>query len=82
MGLVGTLVVRKYKRDKSSTSLVEKSIEHAIFFKDFIYLFKRDKERGRDIGRGRSRLPVGSLMDDLIPGPRDHTLSCRQMLSH
>ena len=28
----------------------------------FIYLFMRDTERGRDIGRGRSGLPVGSLM--------------------
>ena len=27
-----------------------------FFFKDFIYLFMRDRERGKDIGRGRSRL--------------------------
>ena len=27
----------------------------------------RDTERGRDIGRGRSRLPAGGLMQDLIP---------------
>ena len=31
----------------------------------------RDRERGRDIGRGRGRLPVGSPMWDSIPGPRD-----------
>ena len=32
-----------------------------ILFKDFIYLFMRDTERGRDIGRGRrSRLPAGA----------------------
>ena len=32
----------------------------------------RDTKRGRDIGRGRrSRLPAGSLMQDLIPGPQD-----------
>ena len=27
-----------------------------LFLKDFIYLFTRDIERSRDIGRGRSRL--------------------------
>ena len=32
----------------------------------------RDTQRGRDIGRGRSRLPVGSLMCNLIPGPGTH----------
>jgi len=51
------------------------------FFKRF-YLFshKRHTERGGDIGRGISRLPVGSPMQDSIPGPRDHGLSQRQML--
>ena len=29
----------------------------------------RDTERGRDIGRGRSRLPAGSPMQDSVPGP-------------
>ena len=53
-----------------------------LFFKDFIYLFMRDTEKGRDIGRGRSRLPAGSPMWDLDPGPWDHTLSQRQTLSH
>ena len=42
----------------------------SIFKKDFIYLFIRDRERGRDIGRRSSRLPMGSLMWDLIPGSR------------
>ena len=32
-------------------------------------------ERSRDIGRERSRLPAGNLMQDLIPGPWDHDLS-------
>ena len=40
------------------------------FFKDFVYLFMRHRERGRDTGRGGSRLPMGSLMQDLIPGPQ------------
>ena len=37
-----------------------------------IYLFMRDTERGRDIGRGRSRPPARSPMWDLVPGPWDH----------
>ena len=41
-----------------------------------------DIERGRDMGRGKSRLPAGSPMRDSIPGPRDHDLSQRQMLNH
>ena len=43
-----------------------------LFFKDFIYLFMRDieRERGRDTGRGRSRLHAGSPMWDLIPDLR------------
>ena len=35
----------------------------------------RDTEIGRDTGRGRSRLPVGSPMQDSIAGPQDHDLS-------
>ena len=42
----------------------------------------RDTERGRDVGRGRSRLPAGSLMWDSIPGPWDYAQSQRQMLNH
>ena len=37
-------------------------------------------DRGRDTGRGRSRLHAGSLMQDSIPGPQDHTLGLRQTL--
>jgi len=47
------------------------------FLKRF-YLFMRDTEREADTGRGRSRLPVGSPMQDLIPGLWDHALSRRQ----
>ena len=32
-----------------------------------------ERERGRDIGRGRSRLLAGIPMWDSIPGPQDHT---------
>ena len=54
----------------------------------FTYLFKtlfmRDtqRERGRDIGRGRSRVPVRSLIWDWIPGSQDHVMSLRKTLSH
>ena len=33
-----------------------------FFFKDFIHLFMRERERGRNTGRGRSRLPTGCLL--------------------
>ena len=51
-------------------------IQSYFFLKRF-YLFthERHRERGRDIGRGRSRFSARSLMRDLIPRPRDHTLS-------
>ena len=42
----------------------------------------RNRERGRDIGRGISRISMGSLMWDLNPGPQDDDLSQRQRLNH
>ena len=39
----------------------------------------REIERGRDTGGGRSRLPVGGLMWDSIPGLQDHTLGQKQV---
>ena len=53
-----------------------------FFKKKTIYSFMRDIERGRDIGRGRSRFLRGSLMQDSVPGCWDHALSQRQMLNH
>ena len=52
-----------------------------FFLKIFIYLFMRDteRERGRDTGRGRSRLHAGSLMWDSNPGLQDHALGQRQV---
>ena len=41
-----------------------------------------DTERGRDTGRGRSRLPVGSPVWDSIPAPPDHALGLRQVLNY
>ena len=41
-----------------------------------------ERERGRDAGRGRSRLPAGSSTWDLIPGSQGHALGWRQSLNH
>ena len=40
-----------------------------MIIKDFIYLFMRHRERGRDTDKGRGRIPAGSLMWDSIRGP-------------
>ena len=40
-----------------------------------------ERERGRDTGRGRSRLHAGSPMWDSILGLQDHNLSQRQMVN-
>ena len=55
-----------------------------FFLKKNIYvcIHERHTERGRDTGRGRSRLLVGSTTWDSIPGPWDHDLSRRQTLNH
>ena len=47
------------------------SFNYFFFKKYFIYLFMRDRERerGRDIGRGRNGLPPRSPMHDSIPRP-------------
>ena len=53
-----------------------------LFYKIlFIYSWETQK-KGRDIGRGRSRLLAGNPMWDSIPELQDHTLSWRQMLNH
>ena len=55
---------------------------HTFFLKDFIYLFMRDTEKGRDIGRGRIRLHAGSPVWESVMGLQDQTLRQRQMLNH
>ena len=40
----------------------------------FVYSFMRDTQRGRDLGRERSRLSAGRPMWDSIPGPQDHLI--------
>ena len=46
-----------------------------FFFLNFIlFMIVTERERGRDTGRGRNRLPAGSLTWDSIPGLQDHAL--------
>lgn len=53
-----------------------------FFLRSHLFIHERHTERGRDTGRRRSRLHVRILMQDSIPGPRDHALSQRQKLNH
>ena len=54
----------------------------SVLFKKYIYSWETQKKRGRDTGKGRSRLHAGIQMWDLIPGLQDHpeqkatTLNC------
>ena len=47
-------------------------LQWTFFKKDFMYLLETEREV--DTGRGRSRLHVGNLTWDWIPGLQDHTL--------
>ena len=59
-----------FKASPRHTSFLSLSL-----FKNLIYLLMRDteRERGRDPGRGRSRLHAGSPTWDSIPGLQNHT---------
>ena len=52
-----------------------------FFLRFYLLIHESRRERGRDTGKGRSRLSAGSPMQDSIPGPRDDALS-RQTLNH
>ena len=45
-----------------------------IFFFKILFIHERNRERGRDPGRGRSGLHAGGPMRDSIPGLQDHAL--------
>ena len=49
--------------------------ENGLFFFKILFIHETHKEIGRDTGRGRSRIRVGSLMQDFILGLQDHDLS-------
>ena len=57
--------------------------DHLLFiFKDFIHLFMRDTQRGRDTGREREKQAPRREPDvGLIPGLQDHALGQRQALN-
>ena len=55
---------------------------HLFFFFNTLIILSWETQTEADLGRGRTRLPAGSPMQDLIQGPRDHDLSQRQMLNH
>ena len=69
---------------RSHSEMAIMDLFYFIYFFKKIYLFihERHTERGRNTGRGRSRLHAGSPMWDSIPGFQDHTLSGKQMLNH
>ena len=52
------------------------------FFKKILFIHKRQTERARDPGRGRSSLPAESLLQNSISGPWNHALSRKQKLNH
>lgn len=65
-------------QERGKVILINQRLDKILFL-DFIYLFMRDSERerekGRDTGRGRSsRLHAGNLTWDTIPGLQDHAL--------
>ena len=85
-GWVGTSDITSYFHRKPASNKIKHLVfanadimVSGIFFSSVhLFIHEKHRERGRDIGRGKSRLPAGSLMWD----PRDHNLSQRQMLTH
>ena len=55
-----------------------------LFFFKFLFIYDShtERERGRDTGRGRSRLHAGSPTWDSIPGLQDRALGQRQAPNH
>ena len=52
-----------------------------FFLRFYLFMIDIERERGRDTGRGRSRLHARSPMWDSIPKTLDHTLNGRQTLN-
>ena len=52
-----------------------------VCFLNILFICSWETQRGRDTGRGGSRLHAGNPMWDSIPGPQDHALSWRQTLN-
>ena len=78
-----TKMIKKKTKNKSYHSPTSKCLISSLYiFKKDLFTHERHTERGRDIGRGRSRPPVEIPMWDLILEPCDHDRSHRQMLNH
>ena len=58
-----------------SQTIYPEGIPLFFFLRFYLYIHERHTQRGKDIGRVRSRHPAGSLKWDLILRPRDHDLS-------
>ena len=67
---------------QSDLCLISLKMDSQWLFKKILIIHKRHTESCRDISRGRSRLPVGNLMQDSFSGPQGHALSQRQPLNH
>ena len=81
--LVSGVWVETLYQDLEIIGQVPRGVGSFFFFLRFyLFIHERHRVRGRDTGRGRSRLPAGSPMWDSIPGPWDDALSRRQTLNH
>ena len=70
-------ILNKYRKlfalalAKPALTAESKRFWASLFKKTFcLFIHEGHRERGRDTGRGRSRLPTGSPMWDSIPGPQ------------
>ena len=80
----GYLLGRRRKDGKMAFNCISNFF--LSFLRFYLFIHERHTERGRNIGRGRGMLPVGSLIQDSIPGRWDHNLNQRcldtQPLNH
>ena len=79
--ICGTHMVLAWKCKQMKCFETFLNLWYFIFLRIYLLIHERHRERGRDIGRGRSRLLAGSPMWDLILDPgirlsRSQTLNC------
>ena len=72
-GIAALLMPRFHVSGLQNYKGISRFVVIYFFSKNFIH--ETYTHRGRDPGRGRSRLHAGSPMWDSIPGPRGHALS-------
>ena len=76
------MVNRLLTPDVDKAFLGNKVLYIYIFLRCYLFIHEKHRERGRDTGRGRSRLHAGSPIWGLILGLQDHALGPRQVLNH